>query len=59
MRIHKEGTVTLLIVFFSLFIVNGLLFEVFNMPGWLKIILVAVSIGFFSFHSILLPESKS
>ena len=49
LRIHKEGFATLAVVLIALLIINAVLFGVFNLPGWLQILLIITSSAFFLF----------
>ena len=49
LRIHKEGTATLLVIFFVIAALNILLSVVFIIPGWASAALVIVSVAFFLF----------
>lgn len=48
-RIHKEGTATLLFVMAALLIINGILFGIFDLPVVLKAVLIIASLAFFLF----------
>ncbi|MEP7127610.1 MAG: phosphatidylserine decarboxylase family protein [Chitinophagales bacterium] len=49
LRIHKEGTATLLLMAVVLLIINVLLMMIFPIPYWLQLALILLTIGFYLF----------
>lgn len=49
LRIHREGTATLIVVGFALLIINGFFIGVLSLPLWFEAVLAIVSLAFFLF----------